>query len=55
MPHDDVRAYYDSFGAREWQRLERINEGWVEFFLTTHTLSTYLPDTAHKFGLVATS
>ena len=29
MSHEDVRAYYDSFGVKEWQRLERVDELYV--------------------------
>ena len=49
MAHDEVRAYYDHFGVREWQQLERVDEGWVEFFLTCHTLSMYLPSMGQIF------
>ncbi len=41
--HDDVRAYYDHFGEREWSRLDRPHDGLVEFALTVHTLHTHLP------------
>lgn len=51
MAHEEVRTYYDRFGVREWQRLERTDEGWVEFFLTCHTLSMYLPNTARILDL----
>jgi len=40
---DDVRAYYDGFGEREWERLARPNDGALEFALTQHALTTYLP------------
>ncbi len=41
--HDDVRAYYDSFGASEWSRLDRPHDGILEFALTVRTLSAHLP------------
>lgn len=46
-----VRAYYDSFGTREWQRLERDDDGNIEFFLTCHILSSYLPKTARVLDI----
>lgn len=41
MNSDDVRAYYASFGEREWQRLEWA-EGVVEFAVTTEMLARHL-------------
>lgn len=43
---EKVRAYYDTFGMREWQRLERTDEGRVELYLTCQILSSYLPKSA---------
>lgn len=40
--HDDVRAYYDNFGEREWSRLERPQDGILEFALTIHTIGDHL-------------
>jgi SAM-dependent methyltransferase len=37
-----VRAYYASFGEREWQRLTNPDDGAVEFALTKELLATYL-------------
>jgi SAM-dependent methyltransferase len=39
---DDVRRYYAAFGEREWSRLASP-EGQIEFAVTTHALSKYLP------------
>lgn len=40
---DPVRAYYATFGEREWTRLENPDDGAVEFAVTCHTLAAYLP------------
>jgi len=40
---DDVRAYYDSFGEREWERLTRPDDGAVEFAVTRRAIEEYLP------------
>ncbi len=40
---DDVRAYYDSFGEREWERLTRPDDGAVEFAVTRRAIEDYLP------------
>jgi SAM-dependent methyltransferase len=40
---DAVRAYYASFGEREWTRLENPGDGALEFAITCHTLARYLP------------
>ncbi len=50
-PHDDVRAYYDSFGEREWLRLTRPDDGMLEFTLTCHTITTHLPDGARVLDI----
>lgn len=42
MTADAVRAYYASFGEREWARLESPDDGRVEFLVTCHTLSAHL-------------
>ena len=42
MTHEPVRAYYASFGEREWTRLENPDDGFVEFAITCHMLSKYL-------------
>src|SRR5579875_2038411 len=46
-----IRAYYNSLGMREWQRLERDDDGSVELFLTSHILHAYLPDGARVLDL----
>lgn len=43
MNKDDVRAYYAHFGEREWLRLTNPDDGAIEFTLTSHLLTTYLP------------
>ena len=43
MTKDAVRAYYASFGEREWQRLTNPDDGTVEFALTKELLVRYLP------------
>ncbi len=43
MSKDAVRAYYASFGEREWQRLTNPDDGAVEFALTKQFLARYLP------------
>jgi SAM-dependent methyltransferase len=40
---DAVRGYYESFGRREWQRLEQEDDGAVEFALQTRFLARWLP------------
>ena len=42
MSIDLVRAYYESFGPREWQRLD-TPEGRLEWAVTTEALRSYLP------------
>jgi S-adenosylmethionine-dependent methyltransferase len=51
MSHDAVRAYYASFGKREWARLENPDDGAVEFAITCHTLATYLPPEARVLDI----
>jgi SAM-dependent methyltransferase len=46
MSRDVVRAYYASFGEREWARLENPDDGAVEFAITCHILANYLPPEA---------
>jgi len=48
---DAVRAYYASFGEREWQRLTNPDDGAVEFALTKQFLATYLPPSGHILDL----
>jgi SAM-dependent methyltransferase len=43
---DNVRDYYDSFGAREWERLAHKDDGAVEFAVTQRTIVRYLPASA---------
>src|SRR5689334_16386172 len=46
-----VRAYYASFGEREWQRLTNPDDGAVEFALTKKLLATYLPPSGRILDL----
>ncbi len=48
---DDVRRYYDSFGEREWERLNRPNDGAIEFALTKRVIADYLPDGARVLDI----
>ena len=50
MNSDEVRAYYASFGDREWQRLEWA-EGVVEFAVTTEMLARHLPSSGHVLDI----
>ena len=46
-----VRAYYASFGEREWARLEDPGDGALEFALTCHTLATHMPSDAYALDI----
>jgi len=48
---DAVRAYYASFGEREWQRLTNPDDGVVEFALTQQFLVRYLPPSGRILDL----
>ena len=51
MTTDEVRAYYDSFGEREWLRLTRSTDGMLEFILTCHTITTHLSTPARVLDI----
>jgi SAM-dependent methyltransferase len=51
MTKDAVRAYYASFGEREWQRLTNPDDGAVEYALTKKLLATYLPPSGRVLDL----
>ena len=51
MNTDAVRTYYAGLGEREWARLENSDDGAVEFAVTCHALSTYLPPNARVFDI----
>src|SRR5215212_6553355 len=51
MTNDAVRAYYASFGEREWQRLTNPDDGAVEFALTKHFLARFLPSSGRILDL----
>lgn len=42
MPTESTRKYYDSFGEREWFRLENPEDGAVEYAVTRHFLAQNL-------------
>ena len=50
MTRDDVRAYYQGFGDREWTRLASA-EGSVEFAVNTHAIASYLPPGARVLDI----
>src|SRR5919199_782663 len=50
MTRDDVRAYYQGCGDREWTRLATA-EGSVEFAVNTHTIAAYLPPGARVLDM----
>ena len=43
MDRDAVRAYYESFGEREWERLERPADGALEWEVHRRALEAQLP------------
>jgi SAM-dependent methyltransferase len=51
MSRDDVRAYYDQFGAREWARLERPDDGALEFAINTRAIAAHLPSGARVLDI----
>ncbi len=51
MSHREVRSYYDSFGEREWGRLERAADGAFELRVTCETLERYLPGRSRVLDL----
>ena len=42
MSTEATRKYYDSFGEREWHRLENPDDGTVEFAVNCHYLEKHL-------------
>lgn len=51
MSSEATRRYYDSFGEREWSRLENPNDGVVEFAITCYVLNQYLPPASRILDL----
>src|SRR5262245_42331592 len=51
MTKDTVRAYYATFGEREWHRLTSPADGAVDWTLTCHMLTTCLPATGRVLDL----
>lgn len=41
---DAVRAYYESYGAQEWARLDRPDDGALEFAINSRTIAAWLPE-----------
>jgi hypothetical protein len=50
MTRDDVRAYYQGCGDREWMRLATA-EGNVEFAVNAHAIASYLPPGARVLDI----
>jgi hypothetical protein len=46
MSREGVRAYYEQFGEREWERLTRPADGVAELAITQATIARYLPPAA---------
>ncbi len=40
---DAIRAYYESYAEREWSRLDRADDGVLEFTINTRTIAAHLP------------
>ena len=51
MSRDSVRAYYDQYGEREWERLARPADGVVERAINQHTITQHLPPGARVLDL----
>jgi SAM-dependent methyltransferase len=51
MSRDDVRAYYDQFGEREWARLERPEDGALEFAIHCRAIAAHLPQGARVLDI----
>lgn len=43
MSREDVRAYYDQYGEREWERLTRPADGTIEQAINQRVIAQYLP------------
>ena len=41
-----VRAYFDNYGTREWERLERTLQGRIKYAIHRRFLDEYVPDGA---------
>ena len=46
MSRDAVRNYYEHYGEREWARLDRPEDGALEFAINSRTIAAYVPDGA---------
>lgn len=47
MRDDDIADFYDAYGEREWERLDRDFHHRLEFEVTTEYLTEHLPDSGH--------
>lgn len=43
MSQDDIRAYYDQYSEREWERLTRPADGSIEFAVNQRLIAQHLP------------
>lgn len=48
MPYDPqvVQAFFDNYGTREWERLERTLQGRIRYAIHSHFLNKYVPEGA---------
>lgn len=51
MSQESVRAYYEQYGEREWERLARPDDGIVEHAVNQHTIARYLPPASRVLDL----
>ena len=42
----EVKAFYDQYGTREWERLEKTLQGRIKYTIHRHFLENYVPDGA---------
>lgn len=46
MSREAVRDYYEHYGEREWSRLDRPDDGALEFAINSRAIAAYLPSGA---------
>lgn len=51
MTRDDVRAYYEGMGEREWARLANERDGALEFAVNRCVITAYLPPRARVLDI----
>lgn len=44
---DGIRTFYNGYGQKEWNRLEKMVHGIVKFEVTFHILEKHLPQEGH--------